>query len=88
MIPRAAADHSRVSSVTSHGEEGGERSADSDVVDEVVANVGATSWAARCSAAATVRGTVVTGLVGDPTLEPVNLVASPAVTHVKYRAVR
>jgi len=26
--------------------------------------------------------------VGDPTLEPVNVVASPAVTHVKYRAVR
>jgi dihydrofolate reductase len=26
--------------------------------------------------------------VGDPKLEPVNLVASPAVTHVKYRVVR
>jgi dihydrofolate reductase len=26
--------------------------------------------------------------VGDPTLEPVNVVASPAVTHVKYRVVR
>jgi len=26
--------------------------------------------------------------VGDPTLEPVNVIASPAVTHVKYRIVR
>jgi dihydrofolate reductase len=26
--------------------------------------------------------------VGDPTLEPVEVVASPAVTHVKYRVVR
>jgi dihydrofolate reductase len=26
--------------------------------------------------------------VGDPTLEPVKVVASPAVTHVKYRIVR
>jgi dihydrofolate reductase len=26
--------------------------------------------------------------VGDPTLEPVKVVASPAVTHVKYRVVR
>jgi dihydrofolate reductase len=26
--------------------------------------------------------------VGDPTLEPVGVVASPAVTHVKYRVVR
>jgi dihydrofolate reductase len=26
--------------------------------------------------------------VGDPTLEPVKVIASPAVTHVKYRVVR
>ena len=26
--------------------------------------------------------------VGDPTLQPVDVVASPAVTHVKYRVVR
>ena len=26
--------------------------------------------------------------VGDPTLEPIRVVASPAVTHVKYRVVR
>ena len=26
--------------------------------------------------------------VGDPTLEPVKVVASPAVTHIKYRVVR
>jgi dihydrofolate reductase len=26
--------------------------------------------------------------VGDPTLEPVNVIASPAVTHVRYRIVR
>jgi hypothetical protein len=26
--------------------------------------------------------------VGDPALEPVKVVASPAVTHVKYRVVR
>jgi dihydrofolate reductase len=26
--------------------------------------------------------------VGDPTLEPVTVIASPAVTHVKYRIVR
>lgn len=26
--------------------------------------------------------------VGDPTLEPIKVVASPAVTHVKYRVVR
>ena len=26
--------------------------------------------------------------VGDPTLEPVKVVASPEVTHVKYRVVR
>ena len=26
--------------------------------------------------------------VGDPVLEPVEVVASPAVTHVKYRVVR
>ncbi|MDX6676855.1 MAG: hypothetical protein QOE31_907, partial [Solirubrobacteraceae bacterium] len=26
--------------------------------------------------------------VGDPTLEPIEVVASPAVTHVKYRVVR
>jgi hypothetical protein len=26
--------------------------------------------------------------VGDPTLEPVKVVASPAATHVKYRVVR
>jgi dihydrofolate reductase len=26
--------------------------------------------------------------VGDPTLEPVNVIASPAVTHIKYRVVR
>jgi dihydrofolate reductase len=26
--------------------------------------------------------------VGDPVLEPVKVVASPAVTHVKYRVVR
>ena len=26
--------------------------------------------------------------VGDPTLEPINVIASPAVTHVKYRIVR
>jgi hypothetical protein len=28
------------------------------------------------------------GKVGDPTLEPVAVVASPAVTHVSYRVVR
>jgi dihydrofolate reductase len=28
------------------------------------------------------------GNVGDPTLEPVSVIASPAVTHVKYRLVR
>ena len=26
--------------------------------------------------------------VGDPTLEPIDVVASPAATHVKYRVVR
>ncbi len=26
--------------------------------------------------------------VGDPTLEPVQVIASPTVTHVKYRVVR
>jgi dihydrofolate reductase len=26
--------------------------------------------------------------VGDPVLEPVNVIASPAVTHIKYRVVR
>jgi hypothetical protein len=26
--------------------------------------------------------------VGDPTLEPVRVIASPGVTHVKYRVVR
>ena len=26
--------------------------------------------------------------VGDPTLEPINVIASPAVTHIKYRVVR
>jgi hypothetical protein len=26
--------------------------------------------------------------VGDPTLEPVKVIASPAVTHVKYRVAR
>jgi len=26
--------------------------------------------------------------VGDPTLEPITVIASPAVTHVKYRVVR
>jgi dihydrofolate reductase len=26
--------------------------------------------------------------VGDPTLEPVKVVASPAVTHIKYRVAR
>ena len=26
--------------------------------------------------------------VGDPTLEPVNVIASPAVTHVKFRVIR
>jgi len=26
--------------------------------------------------------------VGDPTLEPINVLASPTVTHIKYRIVR
>jgi len=26
--------------------------------------------------------------VGDPTLEPINVIASPAVTHIRYRIVR
>lgn len=49
-----------------HGSDSGERTADSEVADEVV----------------------LFEDVGDPNLEPVKVIAWPAVTHVKYRIVR
>jgi dihydrofolate reductase len=116
-----------------HGREGGERSVDAEVVEEVFENVGAyimgrkmfgggdgpwdetwTGWWGEDPPyhtpvfvlthhpreplpmqGGTTFDLVVLGAgerlledVGDPVLEPVEVVASPAVTHVKYRIVR
>ena len=43
---------------------------------------------ARAAGVAGRRGQRLEQNVGDPTLEPVEVVASPAVTHVRYRVVR
>jgi len=111
-----------------HGRAGGERNADSEVIEKVLRGVGAyvtdgiesALRQARAAAgngdvaiaggASAVRQYLAAGLldelylhivpvvlgagerllrdVGSPTLEPVEVVASPAVTHVRYRVAR
>jgi dihydrofolate reductase len=87
-----------------HGRRGGERNADAEVVEEAtrgVAIAGGASTVQQYLAAGLLdelylhivpvilgAGERLLDNVGDPTLEPVKVVASPAVTHVKYRVVR
>ena len=58
-----------------HGESGGQRGSDEDVLDAAFRDVGAH-----------IMGRRVFG--GDPLLEPVEVVAAPPVTHVKTRVRR
>ena len=105
--------------IPAQGLDGGERSGDSEVVDQVTRGGGAYIMGRKvfggggdvsiAGGASTVRQYVAAGLldelylhivpivpragellqgVGDPTLEPVKVVASPAVTHVKHRVLR
>src|SRR5439155_17422121 len=56
-----------------HGEAGGARSADSDVVEELLGVMAPTSWAARCSAAGMANGTrpgLGGGATSRPTIRP------------------
>ena len=80
------------------GLEGGERSADSEVVDEVVQDVGAYIMGRKMfgggEGAWDHAWTVILGggerlldNVGDPNLQPIGVIDSPAVTHVKYRVI-
>jgi len=75
------------------GLDGGEHTADAEVVDEVVQGVGAYLMGRKMFGGGD-GPSIILGAgerllegVGDPTLEPVKVIASPAVTHVKYRVV-
>src|ERR671914_139680 len=70
-----------------HGKEGGEKGPDDDAAAEFGKGVGAYIMG-RNMFGPPGGGERLLENVGDPTLEPIDVVASPAATHVKYRVVR
>jgi hypothetical protein len=67
-----------------HGLEGGERTPDAEVIEDVVRGVGAHIMARGMFG----DGERLLDGVGDVSLEPVKVVGSPGATHVKYCVLR